>query len=55
MEGAVSALTETVTPVALWQCVSTAAPYIAAIVLFAFGYRIVKRMISGVSKGKAKV
>lgn len=55
MENAVGVLTNTVTGEALWGVVGTAVPYIAVIVIFAFGYGIVKKMVKGLSRGKAKI
>lgn len=55
MSGAVSTLSSTVTADALWGVFADAVPYISVVVLVAFGFYLVRRMIKGVSKGKAKV
>lgn len=38
----------------LWGVLAGAIGFIAIAVLFAFGYRIVRRLVGGVSKGKVK-
>ena len=39
----------------LWGELTAAGAFIGLMVVFAFGYRIVRRLINGVSKGKAKI
>lgn len=39
----------------LWGELAAAGAFIGLMVVFAFGYRIVRRMVNGVSKGKAKI
>lgn len=57
MAGFVTALTgeSGVTSANLWAQITAAAGFIGAVVIFAFGYRIVRKVINGVSKGKAKI
>lgn len=57
MQGFISALTDTngITSATLWGEITAAAGFIAAVVLFAFGYRIIRRLLNGASKGKAKI
>lgn len=57
MAGFITALTgeNGVTSANLWAQITPAAGFIGAIVIFAFGYRIVRRITSGASKGKAKI
>lgn len=55
MENAVSTLATTVSSDALWGVFSSTVPYISVVVLVAFGFYLVRRMIKGVSKGKAKI
>lgn len=57
MAGFVTALTgeNGVTSANLWAQITAAAGFIGAVVIFAFGYRIVRKVINGVSKGKAKI
>lgn len=57
MAGFITALTgeNGVTSANLWAQITSAAAFIGAVVIFAFGYRVVRRVINGVSKGKAKV
>lgn len=55
MENAVSTLATTVSSDALWGVFAQAVPYISVVVLVAFGFYLVRRMIKGVAKGKAKI
>lgn len=54
MNTAITALSTAVTGEALWGEVALAVPFIATIVLFAFGYKIVRRVTKGASSGTAK-
>ena len=40
---------------ALWGAVTAVAPVIVIGVLFAFGYRMVRKVVKGISNGKAKM
>lgn len=57
MAGFITGLTgaDGVTSANLWAQITAAAAFLGSIVIFAFGYRVVRKMISGVSKGKAKI
>lgn len=57
MSGMVSALTGTngITSSTLWTEAANAAPLIIGIFVFAFGYRIVKKVLKGGYKGKVNV
>lgn len=55
MTNAVNTLATTVSSDALWGVFADAVPYISVVVLVAFGFYLVRRMIKGVSKGKAKI
>lgn len=55
MENAVNTLSSTVTADALWGVFADAIPYISVVVLVAFGFYLIRRMLKGVSKGKAKI
>ena len=55
MPAAVNTLSTTVTADALWGVFANAVPYISVVVLVAFGFYLIRRMIKGVSKGKAKI
>lgn len=55
MANTVTALSTTVTADALWGVFGDAIPFISVVVLVAFGFSLVRRMIRGVSKGKAKI
>lgn len=49
-----TALTGAVDADALWGVLAGAVGFIAIAVLFAFGYRLVRRLVGGISKGKTK-
>lgn len=52
---AITASTGGITSANLWAEAANCATLIASIAIFAFGYRIVKRVVSGASRGKAKM
>lgn len=55
MSGMIQALTNSqtgITSSALWTEAASAAPLIIGIFIFAFGYRIVKKLLKGGYKGK---
>lgn len=57
MSGFISALTAStggLTSANLWSEASAAATLIAAIVIFAFGYNIVRKVTKGAAKGKVR-
>lgn len=57
MAGFITALTgaDGVTSANLWSQITAAAAFLGSVVIFAFGYRVVRKLIGGVSKGKAKI
>lgn len=55
MANAVNTLATTVTSDALWGVFGTAVPYISVVVLVAFGFYLIRKMIKGISHGKAKI
>lgn len=55
MNNAISTLSTTVSSDALWGVFNSAVPYIGVVVLVGFGFYLVRKMIKGVSKGKAKI
>lgn len=55
MGNAVSTLSTTVSSDALWGVFGQAVPYIGVVVLVGLGFYLIRRMIKGVSKGKAKI
>lgn len=56
MAGFVQALqgADGITSANLWAQITPAAAFLALIVIFAFGYRVCRKIVSGVSRGKAK-
>lgn len=55
MTNAVNTLATTVSADALWGVFAQAIPYISVVVLAGFGFYLIRRMIKGLSKGKAKI
>lgn len=51
----ISAFQGTWNSAAMWNELTAAAALIGLVVVFAFGYRIVRRVVSGASKGKARI
>lgn len=54
MDAFITALMSALTPAAFWASIADTAPLIGVLVLVAFGYRILRRLVSGASKAKAK-
>lgn len=56
MAGFIAGLTgeNGVTSANLWAQITAAAGFLGAVVIFAFGYYVVRKIVKGVSKGKAK-
>lgn len=56
MAGFITGLTgaDGVTSANLWAQITAAAGFLGAVVIFAFGYYVVRKIVKGVSKGKAK-
>lgn len=55
MANAVATLSTTVSSDAMWGVFGQAVPYIGVVVLVALGFYLVRRMIKGASKAKAKI
>ena len=55
MENAVGTLATTVSSASLWGVFASAIPYISVVVLTGFGFYLIRRMIKGLAKGKAKI
>ena len=55
MSGFITALQTNLTSANLWSELTAAAAFIGLMVIFAFGYRVVRKVIKGTSKGKANV
>lgn len=51
----ITALQTNLTSANLWTELAGAGAFIGLMVVFAFGYRIVRKLVNGVSKGKAKI
>lgn len=55
MENAITALNTSVSAGSLWGVFADAIPYVGTVVVVGFGFYLVRRMIKGMSKGKAKI
>ena len=55
MQAFITALQANLTSANLWAELTGVAAFLGLMVIFAFGYRIVRRLINGVSKGKARI
>lgn len=55
MAAFITALQTNLTSANLWGELTAAGAFIGLMVVFAFGYRIVRRLVNGVSKAKAKI
>lgn len=55
MEGLVTALKGILTTDAFMASLTSLVPVIGGVLLFAFVYRIIRRMIKGTAKGKANI
>lgn len=55
MSQVVSALTGILTTDAMFTNLSLLIPVVGGILIFAFTYRIIKKMVTGAQKGKARV
>lgn len=55
MTGFITAITTTLTAANFWAEITAFATGIAGLVIFAFGYRVLRRVLSGASRGKAKI
>lgn len=55
MSAVVTALTSILTTDAMFTNLAALIPIIGGVLIFAFTYRIIKRVITGAQKGKARV
>lgn len=55
MGGFITALQTNLSSANLWGELTAAGAFIGLMVVFAFGYRIIRKVIKGTSKGKANV
>lgn len=55
MSGFITALQTNLTSANLWSELTAAGAFIGLMVVFAFGYRVIRKVIKGTSKGKANV
>lgn len=55
MAGFLTALQTNLTTDTLWTELAKMGAFLGLMVVFAFGYRVVRRLVNGVSKGKAKI
>lgn len=55
MSAVVTALTSILTTDAMFSNLAALIPVVGGVLIFAFTYRIIKKMITGAQKGKARV
>ena len=55
MSSVVTALQSILTTDAMFTNLASLIPVVGGVLIFAFTYRIVKKIVSGASKGKAKI
>lgn len=55
MESFWTAVTTNITADKLWAVLAGAVSFIAIAVIFTFGYRLVRKLLKGISKGKTNV
>lgn len=55
MQAFITALQTNLTSANLWGELTAVGGFLGLMVIFAFGYRIVRKLINGVSKGKARI
>ena len=55
MANAVSTLSTTVSAESLWGVFTDALPFVGVCVLVGFGFYIIRKLIKGASKGKARI
>ena len=55
MEQVVSALQNILTTDAMFTNLSLLIPVVGGVLIFSFTYRIIRRIVSGANKGKAKI
>lgn len=55
MSNVASALESAITPSALWGQITPLIVFVGIMVVFAFGYYILRRVTKGATKGKARV
>ena len=51
----ITALTSNITAEAFWGNIAPFGTFLATMVVFAFGYRVIRKVISGAGRGKAKI
>lgn len=54
MDAFITALTTALTPAAFWGSITEVAGLIGVLVLVSFGYHILRRLVGGASRAKAK-
>lgn len=55
MDSAVNALQTNVTTLSLWGNIGTMMPFLGTMILFGFGYYLLRRVVRGIRTGKAKI
>ena len=55
MTGIVSSLTSGITSAGLFGTVAEIMPFVVIMIGFAFGYKVLRKVVKGASKGKANI
>jgi hypothetical protein len=55
LEAVVKTINTTITPAVLGQVVSDIMPFVLSMVMFGFGFYLIRRLLKGASKGKARI
>ena len=55
MDDFITALTATFSLDSLWTTLAVIAGFIGSMIIFAFAYRTIRKLVTGASKGKAKL
>ena len=55
MEGVVTALSTAISTTNMFSTLSSLIPVVGSVLVFAFSYRMIKKVISGAARGKARI
>lgn len=55
MEGVVTALSSAINTTTMFSTLADLIPVVGGVLIFAFSYRMIKKVITGAAKGKARI
>ncbi len=55
MEGVVTALGQAINTESMFSTLGTLIPVVGGVLVFAFSYRMIRKIITGAAKGKARI